>query len=27
MMTAAQAKVSYWQTTQYNARMEAKVTQ
>jgi hypothetical protein len=27
MMTAAQAKVSYWQTTQFNARMEAKATQ
>ena len=27
LMTAAQAKVSVWQTTQFNARMEAKATQ
>lgn len=26
MMTAAQAKISVWQTTQFNARMEMKAT-
>ena len=27
LMTAAQARISVWQTEQYNARLEAKVTQ
>jgi hypothetical protein len=27
MMTAAQAKITVWQTMQYNARMEVKATQ
>ena len=27
LMTAAQAKVSVWQTLQFNARMEQKITQ
>ena len=27
LMTAAQARISVWQTEQYNARMEQKITQ